>query len=495
MQNNQNASFRDKIGKLWFGTVNGLFCLRKREISQFTEGVPSINYMSSVRIGGENIAWSESDWCSGVQGQYSLPTDLVLPYNKNNISFEFIGLNLVHPKKIKYTWKLEGFDTGWYVPTSKNYASYTNLEPGEYAFLLRSSDEHGIITGDEVSFNFVIEKPFWLTWWFRIVAGIVAALLIWLIMRLRTRSLIKQRNELEDVIADRTKEIQSQADELTLKNKEVTDSIQYSKRIQGSILPGNEKLKTMLDPYFIFFKPKDIVSGDFYWAVESSANPKMKFFASADCTGHGVPGAMVSLIGTRALGTSVHESKLVNTNEILDSTTSIVVDAFTDIESGEIIKDGMDIALCSLDYTNPKTIKFQFSGAQNPAWIIRKDDDEDITINGSVVTPNIVHQGYKLFELKGDKQPIGYFEGAQPFHRYEGILKKGDRIYLFTDGFADQFGGEKGKKFKYKTLKELILSAQGKTLADQKDIYHSAFFDWKRDMEQVDDVCLMGVEV
>lgn len=495
MQNNQNASFLDHQGNLWFGTVNGLFCLQEREIAQFTQGIPSINYISNISIGGEEVNWSESDWCSGLEGEYNLPANLNLPHNQNNISFEFIGLNFIHPKNIKYTWKLDGFDEEWSPPTFKNYASYTNLPPGDYKFLIRSSDEHGIINGKETAFTFSISKPFWMMWWFRIVAAIFAVFLIWSILRLRTRQLRKQRNQLEGIVAERTQEIQSQADELKLKNKEVTDSIQYSRRIQGSILPGKEKLRSLLDKYFIFFKPKDIVSGDFYWCEASRENDKIKFFAAADCTGHGVPGAMVSLIGTRALNDAVHDEKLTNTNEILDYTTKTVVHAFTDFESGEIIKDGMDIAVCALDYSCQDGVGFQFSGAQNPCWIVRREDEEDIEVNGSKIPADMVVNGYKLFELKGDKQPIGYFENSKPFHRAEGILKEGDRIYLFTDGFADQFGGEKGKKYKYKTLKELILQSQKMNMEDQKDVYHDAFFDWKRDIEQVDDVCLMGVEV
>jgi ligand-binding sensor domain-containing protein/serine phosphatase RsbU (regulator of sigma subunit) len=495
MQNNQNASFKDAKGNLWFGTVNGLFCLKQIEIEQFTSGTPSINYISSVRIGGEKVDWSESEWCSGLEGQYNLPSNLVLPYHENNISFDFIGLNYVSPRNVKYSWKLEGFDENWCAPTSKTFASYTNLPPGSYSFLLRSSDEHGVIQDNHIQFSFEIEKPFWSTWGFRVASGVLIALIIWGIMRLRTRQLIRQRTALENIITERTKEIRQQADELAIKNKEVTDSIKYSKRIQGSILPGKEKLKSLLDEYFIFYKPKDIVSGDFYWAEESIENENLRFFAAADCTGHGVPGAMVSLIGTKALSTSVREAKLTNTNDILDTTTKIVVDAFTDQESGEIIKDGMDIALCALDYSKKDKVRFQFSGAQNPVWIVRKESDEDIELNGSKLQADVVVNGYKLFEIKGDKQPIGYFEDNHPFQRFEGYLMPGDRIYIFTDGFADQFGGDKGKKFKYKTLKLLILENQSRKMADQKDVYHTAFFDWKRDIEQVDDVCLIGVEV
>lgn len=495
LQNNQNSSYLDASGNLWFGTVNGLYSIKHEEIEHFSSGTPAINYISSVKIDGKGVDWAKSDWCEGTKEYFNIPENLSLPYNQNNISFDFIGLNFVSPKQVKYRWKLAGFNDDWCAPTSKNYASYTNLEPGEYSFLLQSSDEHGVIVKESISFDFVIEKPFWHTWLFRIAALVIGFILIWSFMGYRTRQLKKKNLALEAVIADRTKEIQSQADELQQKNKEVTDSIQYSKRIQGSILPGTSRLNNLFENYFIYYAPKDIVSGDFYWVDQSLENKKHIFFAAADCTGHGVPGAMVSLIGTRALNSSVRESLLTKTNEILDTTNKIVVEAFTDMVSGEIIKDGMDIALCGLDYSDDAHIQFQFSGAQNPAWIVRPETDSNLVINGIEIEPNITLNGYKLFEIKGNKQPIGYFESAQPFENNSGQVKKGDRIYLFTDGYADQFGGPKGKKYKYKTLKELILTTQSTPVSDQKKIFESAFHDWKGDMEQVDDICLMGIEV
>ena len=495
MQNNQNSSFKDAHGNLWFGTVNGLYALKAEEINHFSSGTKSVNYITTVKVNGNNEDWSKSEWSSGVKGNYNIPKDLTLPHNQNNISFDFIGMNFISPKNVKYRWKLVGFDQNWCLPTSKNYASYTNLDPGTYSFMLQTSDEHGIIVEETVQYDFKIEKPFWLQIWFIILAAIVGTIIVLAVMRLRTRKLIKKNAVLENIIFDRTKEIRHQAEELTLKNKEVTDSILYSKRIQGSILPGKEKMDKYLGKHFIFYKPKDIVSGDFYWIDCALNNKNRIFFAAADCTGHGVPGAMVSLICTRALNASLRENLLNNTNEILDSTNKIVVDAFTDYESGEIIKDGMDISLCCLDYSDENAIQFQFSGAQNPVWIVRAEEEPNLVIDGSKIAPNISLNGMKLFELKGSKQPVGYFEDAKPFEIETAELSKGDRLYLFTDGFADQFGGEKGKKFKYKTLKELILKVQDSSIEDQRELLKIAFYDWKQDIEQVDDICLMGVEV
>lgn len=495
LQNNQNASYKDTDGNLWFGTVNGLFCLKNNVMEKFTEGKPSINYIQSIKINGKYVDWNNSNkWCDGTKGVFALPVNLTLPYDENNISFEFIGLNFISPKNVKYSWMLEGFDRDWKAVTKNNFAIYTNLDPGKYSFLLRSSNEHGRITGDPIRFGFKIEKPWWSTWLVRILGAILAIAFISFLISLRTRQLRKKQRDLEDTIKERTTEIRRQKEELEYKNSEITDSILYSRRIQHSILPGTEKLNNALQSYFVFYKPKDIVSGDFYWADLSPNEKDLTFVAVADCTGHGVPGAMVSLVGTRALNSAVRESALTKPSDILDQTNEIVLEAFTDEESGTIIKDGMDITLLALDKSSPKT-SFQFAGAQNPLWIVREKTKGNLIVNEAEIEPNIDLGEFNLFEIKGDKQPIGYFENKVPFKNHAGNLEKGDRIYLISDGYADQFGGAKGKKFKYKALKNLILSNQEIQIEGQLGELKRAFFEWMGDLEQLDDVCLMGIEV
>lgn len=494
LQNNQNAAYADKKGNLWFGTVNGLFCLRNDVLNGFTQGTPSISYIHSIKINGKPFDWKKSDWCNGVDSTSGLPVDLEVPYDQNNIAFEFIGLNFISPTNIKYSWKLEGFDLDWRQPSEKNFTAYTNLDPGKYSFLLKTSNEHGAMVGEIMQFEFKIKKPWWSTWLVRIAALILAFALVGLIISLRTRQLRKKQRTLENTILERTTEITRQKEELEVKNIEITDSILYSRRIQNSILPGKEKLNSILKDFFIFYKPKDIVSGDFYWVEPGTKGGNKIFMAVADCTGHGVPGAMVSLVGTRALNSSVREHGLTKPSEILDQTNTIVLEAFTDAESGTIIKDGMDIAFCALDYSN-ESIQLQFSGAHNPIWIVRKITDPNLTVNNQELEPNIADEHHKLFEIKGSKQPIGYFEKHFPFENYETTLQPGDRIYLNSDGYADQFGGPNGKKFKYKALKKLLLTNQNKAISNQRKSLENAFKDWKGDLEQLDDVCLMGIEV
>jgi ligand-binding sensor domain-containing protein/serine phosphatase RsbU (regulator of sigma subunit) len=495
LQNNPNAAFEDQEGHLWFGTVNGLFCLQNDRYSSFDEGKFSTTYLTSVKLDGNTINWENSAWCKGVKGPYQLPEGLSLPYNENNISFEFIGLNYINPQNIRYSWKLEGYDREWKGDSPNQIATYTNLDPGSYTFQIRSSNEHGVISGEVYTFEFNILKPWWSTWLVRIVAVLLGMLILTSLISLRTRQLRRKQRSLEKTISERTEEITAKNSELEHKNKEILDSIQYSRRIQYSILPGKEKMSALLPAHFVLYKPKDIVSGDFYWVESNNASGNSTvFMAVADCTGHGVPGAMVSLIGTRALNSSVREHQLFHPADILNQTNTIMLEAFTDEESGAIIKDGMDIALCAFSKINEE-IHFEFAGAHNALWIIRSNQQPEPNFQSSAISATLSSDNHTLYEIKGNKQPIGYFENHVPFQNHVVKLLPGDRIYLTSDGYADQFGGPKGKKFKYKALKIKLLEIQDQPIERHKDILRQTFLNWKGEMEQLDDVCFLGVEL
>ena len=248
------------------------------------------------------------------------------------------------------------------------------------------------------------------------------------------------------------------------KNKEIMDSITYAKRIQSAILPPVKLVKEYLKDSFILYKPKEVVAGDFYWM--ETVDDKV-LFAAADCTGHGVPGAMVSVVCNNALNRSVREHRITDPGEILNKTRGIVIQEFE--KSEEDVKDGMDIAICSLNGS-----KLEYAGANNPLWIIRKGE---------------------LMETKANKQPIGQFDNPEPYTTHSFDLEPGDSIYIFSDGYVDQFGGEKGKKYKAKAFKELLLSIQDKSMEEQKIIIDDVFEAWKGTLEQIDDVCVIGVSV
>lgn len=250
------------------------------------------------------------------------------------------------------------------------------------------------------------------------------------------------------------------------KNKEITDSITYAKRIQTAMLPSIEKIREALPASFVYYQPKDIVAGDFYWFTKK-ANKIL--IAVADCTGHGVPGAMVSVVCHNALNRAVGDFDLVNPAEILDKTAELVIEAFK--KNNEDVNDGMDISLCCFDMENNK---LEFSGAINSLFYIRENN---------------------LIEVKGDKQPIGQYAEIKPFTNHLIDLLPNDKFYLFSDGYPDQFGGEKGKKYMYKRFRDLILGISNDEFSKQESKLKMEFNTWKQDLDQVDDVCIIGVKV
>lgn len=250
------------------------------------------------------------------------------------------------------------------------------------------------------------------------------------------------------------------------KQREILDSITYAKRLQQAILPPQSYIKKYLDDFFILYRPKDIVAGDFYFFDHKKDSV---FIAAADCTGHGVPGAMVSVVCSNALNRTLNEFDITDTGKILDKTRELVVETFAKSESE--VKDGMDISLCSIDL---KTRKVCWSGANNPLWYL---------------------QDGQLMQIKADKQPIGNTYEPKPFTTHELTLQPGSTIYLITDGYADQFGGPKGKKYKYKQLEELLLKMQQQPLQDQKMELERSLTEWQGNLEQVDDVTIIGVRI
>lgn len=257
-----------------------------------------------------------------------------------------------------------------------------------------------------------------------------------------------------------------QKENLEIKNKEITDSITYAKRIQTAILPSDNIFKSFLNNSFVLYLPKDVVAGDFYWLEKVK---DIVLFAAADCTGHGVPGAMMSVVCHNALNRSVREEGLTDPGKILDRTREIIISELG--KSNEDVKDGMDISFCAL---NSKTLDLNWAGANNPLWIVRNSE---------------------LIEVKPDKQPIGQHLSSNPFTTHAIKLQANDILYVSTDGYQDQFGGDKGKKFKASHLKELILSVCTMPLEEQKKIISETFVNWKGKNEQVDDVCLIGVKI
>lgn len=292
----------------------------------------------------------------------------------------------------------------------------------------------------------------------------IGGLLLFLFLNVR-RSNIRTKKANEQISMQKD-ELVHQKKVIEEKSEEITSSIRYAQSIQNAILPQQPLIDSFFPRNFVLYLPKDLVAGDFYWFEKHSNH---LFFAAADCTGHGVPGAMVSVVCHNALNQAVREYKLTNSAEILNKTKELVIKTFEKSETD--IKDGMDISLCVLDTS---TNELQFSGANNSLLIVREGE---------------------LIKLKGDRQPIGYSHEMKSFTTHNIQLKEKDRIYAFSDGYSDQFGGEKGKKFRSKNLEELLLSIQDLPLAEQKNVLLDTFNSWRGSAEQTDDVCVVGVEV
>lgn len=280
------------------------------------------------------------------------------------------------------------------------------------------------------------------------------------------------RNQ-KNIIELKEKETKIQKELIEEKQKEILDSITYAKRIQDAILPSDNSWFSFFPESFILYCPKDIIAGDFYF-LEHHHN--YVYTAVADCTGHGVPGAMVSVVCSTALSKSILEYNLENTGEILDHTREMVAKQFA--KAGENVRDGMDISFCKFDFKNRKLF---WSGANNPLIIIRP--------------PIKAGTDHELIELIPNKEPIGIYENKTSFIQHEFNLEKGDMIYMFSDGYADQFGGKQKKKFRKNNLYKLLIEISKLPLEDQKNILFKTHSDWKGDTEQIDDICIVGVKV
>jgi serine phosphatase RsbU (regulator of sigma subunit) len=294
--------------------------------------------------------------------------------------------------------------------------------------------------------------------------GLLLLLVFGVFMYNRFKVTSRQKN----IIDKQKTEVMHQKELVEEKNKEILDSINYAKRLQEAILPPLKLVKEYLSNSFILYKPKDIVAGDFYFM--EPLNNKI-IFAAADCTGHGVPGAMVSVVCANALNRTVKEFGIEDAGEILNKVRELVVDTFSRSENE--VKDGMDISLCVLDTT---TNTLYWSGANNPLWILRTNSQA-------------------VEEYKPNKQPIGRSYEPTPFNTHNILLEKGDTLYIFTDGYEDQFGGDKGKKFKSAKMKELFISLTHLPMEEQCIKINDSFESWRGQLEQVDDVCIIGVRI
>jgi serine phosphatase RsbU (regulator of sigma subunit) len=361
---------------------------------------------------------------------------------------------------------MENFDTEWSEPTYDRSVTY-RLTEGSYRFNLLSYNYDGLTNNDIVGFEIIIRKPLWRMWWFFAIAFIFTSFLVILVIRIRERAQKKVKQYLEDELQERTREVVKQKEEIEMQNREITDSINYALRIQEGLLPPVKRLQEKFQGAFIFFRPRDIVSGDFFWFDQVSNNKII--MVCADSTGHGVPGAFMSMIGSALIQEIVNRKEITRPSEILTTLDKEISSTLNQDVGDSTTSDGMDMVVCEFDIS---TRLLRFASALRPVIIVM--DGEQYYIRGNKNS------------VGGEKLANKYFDDQEYY------LKKGDIVYLFSDGYPDQFGGPDGKKLKIVRLKRLIEDIKDHPIEEQHKLVEEYFDTWKGDQEQVDDVLFMG---
>ncbi|MBI4646836.1 MAG: SpoIIE family protein phosphatase, partial [Bacteroidia bacterium] len=484
----------------------------------------------------------------GITRFYPLPENFVLPYKHNNVTFEFAAVELARPYLVKYQYMLEGYDDDWNPVTNKTSASFGNIWEGTYTFKVRAlftgpgcrvamPGVSGNQWSEPVIYTFRVLPPWWRTWW---MYGAYALFLVtgcWLLVKWRMAKLIREKEILEEKVKVRTAELHHANEEITAQRdeiarhrdivvhqkKEIEDSIQYAKRIQTAVLPDLSKGFTfgkgeIFTDYFVLFKPKDVVSGDFYWAAIVN---EWLIITAADCTGHGVPGAFMSMLCVSFLNEIVRKKEVTNAAMVLNNLRSSVIEALRQTGEEGTQKDGMDMSLVAINIsTNPQGLagwsyNAQWAGANNSLWIIRNPDPDPqghlikgdalragkSAEQGDPSTPLRTSLAGQVIEIRADKMPVAVYIKMDDFTNHELQLETGDRLFLFSDGLPDQFGGEKGKKFLYKRFKELLaqtcpgMSQPIKSMNEQGEQIEMDLANEGNKYEQIDDITVMGIKI
>ncbi len=458
--------FIDGNDLLWIGTYHGLsnFNLRAKAMRTFTP----LCYIEKILLNGESI-----DKESGK----------IFRHFENNLVFEISGLSYSNERSIEYEFYLRGVENEYssYHKGPEFKAYYNNLPPGKFEFIYKAKGKNNI-WGYAQKYQFTIMKAWYQTWWFRITLVFLITAGAWSFYKIRVRTIEAQKKRLEQLVRERTHELEvanieieaqrdlatSQRDKILNQKKEIEDSIYYAQRIQQSLLPSQEFLDRLLPEHFIYFRPRDIVSGDFFWA--NYIRGKL-IITAVDCTGHGVPGAFMSMLGIAFLNDIVNKQEQIDASIILNQLRNEIIQALGQTGAEDESKDGMDMSLCIIDRENKI---LQFAGANNPLYLIRQKE---------------------LMVTRGDKMPVAIYDNMPPFTSHSISLEKGDALYLFSDGYADQFGGPKEKKFMYKAFKQLLSEISDKSMPEQSKILEKTMEDWQGTYEQIDDMVIIGIRI
>lgn len=487
-----DAFYPDENGIVWFGKANELYRYNKSYSKDFT--VPYQAQVRRVILDIDSVIFNGAFYHQDQRGKLIIdseqPDELKydVKFDHNNVTFHWAAPFFEAEEVTEYRYWLEGNDRNWTPWSDRTEFTYTNLSRGDYLFKVQAKNVYGI-ESEIGTFEFTILPPWYQTVIAYILYVILAITLIVIIVKLYTRRLMMENIRLEGIVAERTAEVVRQKEELT-------DSIEYASRIQRALLPSEKILYETLPKHFILFKPRDIVSGDFYWMTQKE---NKIFICAADCTGHGVPGAFMSMLGISFLNEIVIKSGITQSNQILDELRDYVMESLKQTGEGEDeTKDGMDLALCVIEKEKRRV---QFSGAYNPLYFVRPLTDKEkkmVEKNQELDVPqgDLYNNNYLLQQTRGDKMPIGISsKNNEPFSLHEVDMKPGYTLYMFSDGYVDQFGGPEGKKFMAKAFKKLLLEVQDYPMEEQGKILNDTLIEWQGELPQVDDIIVIGIKL
>lgn len=456
------SCYRDREGRLYFGGISGLNIFHPDSVL-YNPHKPRLSFTRYLK--------------RREQGGGSKPISLdrvssvIVSRGVQIITIQFSALEFTAPERNQYMYKLVRKDQDglWVHIGEQHFLTLVNQSPGTYTLSVKGSNNDLVYADEEIQIEIVIPYPFWGKTLAIVIYVVLGILLIVLAIQIRTSSLRKTNRMLREKEIS-AKEIARQREELVMKNKNITDSILYAKRIQIALLPSSDSFRTILPDSFVLFKPKDIVSGDFYW-INQHGNKI--YVAAVDCTGHGVPGAFVSIIGFELFRKITASKQGSNPAMILDTLNENFSEIFSDGEQ-VYLNDGMDLSLCILDM---KEKSLDYSGAFNPLYLVRNET---------------------IIEVKADRFSVGadvHFSAERKlFKSHKIYLQKNDVIYIFSDGYADQFGGPEGKKFKYRRFRHLLLTIHKLPMEKQRSILDASIEEWMGGMDQVDDMLVIGIK-
>ncbi|MCC7301502.1 MAG: SpoIIE family protein phosphatase [Bacteroidia bacterium] len=460
-ENNLSAVYADPTGTVFFGTENGVvkYDPRKEKMNP----VENKTSILGITLNGKYIG---------------LPEDTLIEYGDHSVRIDFIGVCLSDPSQVRYRYILEGFDPGWAeTDHTQRFISYPRLTDGIYTFRLLSRNNTGAWNKQPVTISFRINMPIWKRWYFFVFCAAIITTISILYTRMRTRRLVKQRQILQQQVHEQTLVIRREKEEVERinaiveeKNRDITSSINYAVKIQEATLPKTQLMEKVING-IIFYRPRDIVSGDFFWYY--ILEDERLVVVAADCTGHGVPGAFVSLVGKMLLDKIIIERKITEPSKILKMMDEGIKESLHQKGEDLTSQDGMELALLIID-TDRKGLVF--STANRPVLVVRKG---------------------VLSEYSGSPFGIGgtYGKLHKEFGEERVELQAGDMIFIFSDGYADQFGGERGRKFSTKNLKNLLTETANSKLEEQRAIITGTFDRWKGEQKQIDDVLLIGIRI